>query len=140
MDQSLIKIINNLKHNSIQLGILTLFVLGCGGSVAMPVSVHQKGDSLKSCKGIEWDLGNIEKDISGKIKGSENAQDQNLAVMLLAGPLWIDSGQAQQEEIKAYKKRYNYLLSMSKEKGCRIEKDPLPEKPVTPKVEEGESY
>ena len=116
----------NLYYNWI-LGISILLIVACGGNVAMPIKTEREGDATKSCKSIDWELGEIEKDIKEIIGGGEVSPGQNLAMLLLAGPLGVNPGTAQKQEIKDYKKRYNHLLKLGNIKRCNINKKAFPE-------------
>jgi hypothetical protein len=114
-------------NNKWILGISFLLIVACGGNVAMPIKTEREGDTSKSCKSINWELGEIEKDITEIIGGGEVSPGQNLAMLLLAGPLGVDPGTAQKQEIKDYKKRYNHLLKLGNTKSCNINKKAFPE-------------
>ena len=120
--------------------MIFLLFIGCGGNVSNPIAIKYEEDILKSCKGIEWELNEIENDISEKLGGREKTRDRNLAVLLLTGPIWLDSGYAQQEEIKAFKKRYNHLLKLGNDKKCNINKKPLPEVKPASETEQGDAF
>jgi hypothetical protein len=106
----------------------------------MPIKVKRDGDALKSCKGIAWELGEIEKDINEIISVSEKSQNQNLTTFFLAGPLSVDPGSSQKQEIREFKMRFNHLLNLGNEKKCLIEKKAFLEINSTSNTEKGNEY
>ncbi len=121
------------------LGIALLFTASCGGSAALPVQTVHQGDSFKSCKGIEWELGELKKDMQ-EISGSQGTSaGANLALLILSGPLSLDPGVAQNNEMKAFIQRYNHLLKLGSTKGCVTDKKPLTINEST-SMPEGDNY
>jgi hypothetical protein len=115
-----------------------LFVATCGGTLAMPIKVEREGDASKSCKRLDWDLEELEKDMDEMIKVNDVSHSNDLTKYLAGGMLAVDNGRIFRKEIKSYKMRYNHLLSLGNKKGCKINKQALPEEPIKPPSEDYE--
>ncbi|VAX17747.1 hypothetical protein MNBD_NITROSPINAE03-238 [hydrothermal vent metagenome] len=121
--------------------VIFIFLVSCGGRAAHPVMVQQYGDLRKSCEGIERELTLIESEIA-KLQPKTQKAGKNTALgvagfFFIVPLFFMDLSKAEQEEIIAYRQRYNHLLILATEKKCETEREQIPEfKREKPKMEE----
>jgi hypothetical protein len=113
------------------IGLLSVLFLGCAGRAANPVIVYQHGDTSRSCETLERELELIETDILELLPQTDKA-DQNTklgvaGVFLLVPFFFMDLSKSEQIEVNALTKRYNHLIEIAETKGCRLERQALPE-------------
>jgi len=119
----------SLKYISFVL--LLSFLSGCAGRAAHLVMVRQQGDENRSCESITSELISIEGEIQNLIPKT-NKTGKNVALgiagwFLLVPWFFMDLSQAEQEEINAYRQRYNHLVSISVDKGCSGQRQQIPD-------------
>lgn len=107
-----------------------LLVTGCGGRAANPVMVQQYGDQRKSCAALEREMVNAQQEIARLVpeadKGGKNAALGVAGALVLIPWFFMDFGHAEEEEINAYRQRYNNLASIAEDKRCDIDTRPIP--------------
>jgi hypothetical protein len=111
--------------------LLVLFVSGCAGRTANPVMTRQYGDETRSCASITAELGTIEGEIQRLIPKT-NKTGKNVALgvagwFFIVPWFFMDLSQAEQEEINAYRMRYNHLVAIAADKGCAGERQAIPD-------------
>lgn len=121
--------------------MMAIFVTGCAGRAANPITVNQYGDNGKSCKAIESEIRFIDSEVKKLIPSTEKT-GKNVALGVAGAfflVLWFFMGfsQAEQMEINALRQRYNHLSILAGEKNCEaqqsvaqevVKKDPEPVK------------
>lgn len=111
--------------------ITTLLLPACGGRAANPVLQSQYGDQRKSCAALEIEMQGIQQEIQRLEPQTE--KDGKNAALGVAGALFLvpwffmDFSHAEQEEINAYRQRYNNLAGLAVDKKCDVDTRPLPE-------------
>lgn len=111
--------------------LISLSIAACGGRTANPVMIQQYGDDRKSCKAIETELMTIQHEISKLMPETEKA-GKNIAlgvtgVFFLVPLFFMDLSHAEQEEVNAYRQRYNHLVIIAADKNCGMKVQPIPE-------------
>lgn len=93
--------------------------------------VYQPGDQTRSCDALARELELIEDDIVRLMpktdKAEKNTQLGVAGIFLLVPFFFMDLSKAEQIEVNALTKRYNYLLTIGGEKGCGFERPPIPD-------------
>ncbi len=113
------------------IAILMIFVFcaACGGRAANPVMIHQYGDENRSCQALEREMAFIEGEIQQLIpKTKKTGKNVALGIagwFLLVPWFFMDLSKAEQEEINAYRQRYNHLLIIAGDKKCGFKKEPI---------------
>lgn len=100
-----------------------IFLNGCAGRTANPVSMYQPGDQNRSCQSLQTEMSQIKTQIVKKQKISDDRFWYN--GLCFAGGFFIiapwflmDLKDAEKTEIEALQNRHDYLLSMAAEKNC----------------------
>ena len=111
--------------------LLIVFISGCAGRAANPVMIRQFGDENRSCASLMTEMTSIENEIQTLIPKT-NKTGKNVALgvagwFFLVPWFFMDLSQAEQEEINAYRMRYNSLLIIASEKGCGSDKEQIPD-------------
>ncbi len=101
-----------------------VFFAGCAGREANLVQVRKIGDEQKSCDELRTELYYIENEISRLLPKSDKT-GRNIALgatgILFIVPLFfMDLKQGEKKEIEAYRQRYNHLLMITQQKGCKL--------------------
>ena len=104
--------------------VCSVFLAGCAGREANLISVHQLGDEQKTCDELRTELYYIENEISRLLPKSDKT-GRNIALgatgILFIVPLFfMDLKQGEKKEIEAYRQRYNHLLMIAQQKGCKL--------------------
>jgi len=111
--------------------LAALIVVGCAGRPANPVMVYQPDDKTRSCEALERELELIEEDILRLLpktdKGAKNTGLGIAGIFLLVPFFFMDLSKAEQVEVNALTKRYNYLLTIGKENGCSFKRASIPD-------------
>lgn len=121
--------------------MMVVFISGCAGRAANPVTVNQYGDNGKSCKAIETEIRFIDSEVTRLVPATEKT-GKNVALgiagaFFLVPWFFMDFSQAEQMEINALRQRYNHLSILAGEKNCELQqsvpqevvkKDPEPVK------------
>ncbi|MBV5328735.1 MAG: hypothetical protein JZU65_14080 [Chlorobium sp.] len=101
---------------------MVLPLSGCGGRTANPVKSVQVGDSGLSCDALRADMANVEAQVSALIpeskKTGKNVALATAGLFLIVPFFFIDNGDAEDAEIKAYRDRYGELQKMYAQKRC----------------------
>lgn len=111
--------------------ILTITMLSaCGGRAANPVMVQQYGDQKKSCRALETEMVGIQQEIA-RLQPEEDKTGKNVALgvtgfFFLVPLFFMDFSHAEEEEVNAYRQRYNNLASIAADKNCDIDTHPIP--------------
>lgn len=83
------------------------------------------------CHALEGELELIEKNILDLIpqtdKTAKNIQLGVAGIFLLVPLLFMDLSKAEQVEVNALTKRYNYLLSIAQLNDCDLQRVPIPD-------------
>jgi hypothetical protein len=108
---------------SLVIAICNLCFNGCGGHAANPVDRYIHGDETKSCKALNDEVANIDKDISLKERSKSDRDTWNV-IFFITGFLVIvpwflmDCKNSQEVEIEALKARKNALQTLYLDKNC----------------------
>ena len=110
--------------------VITALIVGCAGRTANPVMVQQYGDDDKSCVALEKEMQFIQSEIQRLIPETEKT-GKNVALgvtgfFLIVPLFFMDLSQAEQQEVNAYRQRYNHLLILAGEKNCGVNAEPIP--------------
>jgi len=102
----------------------------CGGRAANPVMVNQYGDQRKSCAALEMEMNTIQQEISRLMPQTEKT-GKNVALgvagaFFLVPWFFMDLSHAEQEEVNAYRQRYNTLATLAADKKCDIDTTQIP--------------
>lgn len=102
----------------IQLSMLS----ACGGRTANPVRSVQAGDGLLGCEALRAEMSNVEAQAAALVpeskKTGKNVALATAGVFLIVPFFFMDSGAAEDAEIKAYRDRYAELQKTYAQKGC----------------------
>ena len=134
-------IVEMSKHSRLWIMITVVtFVVGCAGRTANPVMVQQYGDDKKSCDHLENEMQFIEGEINRLIPQTEKT-GKNVALgvtgfFFIVPLFFMDLSKAEQQEVDAYRKRYNHLLLVSRDKNCGVEGEMIPKFDETPPTDE----
>ncbi|MGI9275484.1 MAG: hypothetical protein ACR2PT_11655 [Endozoicomonas sp.] len=108
-----------------------LLLSGCGGRSAHPVAVRQYGDENRSCGALEGEQRAIETEISQLLpktdKTGKNLGFGLLGVIVPVSWFFLDLSDAEQVEIDALRRRYNYLIGLSSDRHCGQERARIPD-------------
>lgn len=122
--------------------LLTLSLISaCGGRAANPIMTAQYGDQRKGCAALETEMMGIQQEIALLIPETDKT-GKNVALgvagaFLLVPWFFMDMSHAEQEEVNAYRQRYNNLASIAADKRCNVDTRPIP--PLKPKESEEKS-
>lgn len=111
--------------------LLVTLIVGCAGRAAHPVMVQQYGDDRKSCRALEKEMAYIQREIHNLIPETQKT-GKNVALgvtgfFLIVPLFFMDLSSAEQEEVNAFRQRYNHLLIVAGEKNCGIKDEAIPE-------------
>ncbi|CAG5011399.1 hypothetical protein DYBT9275_04941 [Dyadobacter sp. CECT 9275] len=110
--------------------ITSLSTTACGGRAANPVMTMQYGDQKKSCRALESEMIGVQQEISRLVpKTDKTGKNVALGVagaFVLFPWFFMDFSHAEEEEVNAYRQRYNNLASLAADKGCDIDTRPIP--------------
>lgn len=102
----------------IQLSMLS----ACGGRAANPVRSVQAGDSVLGCDALRAEMSNVEAQAAALVpeskKTGKNVALATAGVFLIVPFFFMDSGAAEDAEIRAYRDRYAELQKTYAQKGC----------------------
>ena len=106
----------------------------CGGRAANPVKSVQPGDSELSCEALRTEMANVEAQVAALIpeskKTGKNVALGTAGLFLIVPFFFMDSGAAEDAEIKAYRDRYGELQKMYAQKGCEKKGDATGSSPI----------
>jgi hypothetical protein len=111
--------------------LLTLSMLSaCGGRAANPIMAQQYGDQRKSCAALETEMVGIQQEISRLVPDSDKT-GKNVALgvagaFVLIPWFFMDFSHAEEQEVNAYRQRYNSLASIAADKRCDVDTRPIP--------------
>lgn len=108
----------------------SLTLSACGGRAANPIMTAQYGDQRKSCAALETEMVGIQQEIARLVPDTDKT-GKNVALgvagaFVLIPWFFMDFGHAEQEEVNAYRQRYNNLASIAADKRCDIDTRPIP--------------
>ncbi len=111
--------------------LIVLAISGCGGRTANPVMSQQYGDERKGCAALESELVSAQAEIT-RLMPQTDKTGKNVALgvagaFFLVPWFFMDMSHAEQEEVNAYRQRYNHLASIAADKNCNVKGDPIPE-------------
>lgn len=136
-------IVRDIKKGIAVIITVTLLV-GCAGRAANPVMVQQYGDDSKSCSRLENEMMFVEGEITRLVPQTEKT-GKNVALgvtgfFFIVPLFFMDLSQAEQQEVNAFRQRYNHLLLIARDKSCGVEAEEIPafDKPISTKTESGE--
>jgi hypothetical protein len=118
--------------------MLTLAVLSflsaCGGRAANPVMAQQYGDQSKSCEALKVEMIGIQQEIQRLVPETDKT-GKNVALgvtgaIFIVPLLFMDLSHAEQEEVNAYRQRYNNLATIATDKGCKVNAASAPPAPA----------
>ena len=102
----------------------------CGGRTANPVMVQQYGDENKSCAALERELVFTQQEITRLLpetdKTGENVALGVTGFFFIVPLFFMDLSDAEQQEVNAYRQRYNHLASIATDKQCGLEAKEIP--------------
>ena len=106
----------------------TVSLAGCAGRTADPVKAYKVTDSGMGCSEIKAELAHIDSQVAGLVSESEKT-GKNVALgvtgwFLIVPWFFMDLGDAEQTEIKAYSERYVELEKLYVRKGCQAAAEP----------------
>lgn len=115
---------------SISLLLTIIMLSACGGRTANPVMAQQYGDHRKSCKALETEMVGIQQEIARLVPDTDKT-GKNVALgiagaFVLFPWFFMDFSHAEEEEVNAYRQRYNNLVSIAADKNCDIDTRPIP--------------
>ncbi len=121
---------------------LLLVLAACGGRSANPIASYQPGDEKRSCDGLRMEVANNEQEIA-KLLPYEDATGKNVALgvtgfFLIIPLFFMDFKDAEEIEIRALRKRNQWLREVASNKDCSLppSKYKFQDKPPA-KIEEG---
>ena len=103
--------------------VLTLFIVGCGGTAPNPVDRYQPGDEKKSCNALYSEMNHLDEEIVLK-KNKKTGRDVWNVIFFITGFLvivpwfFIDAKGSHEVEIEALKARKNALTVIFSDKDC----------------------
>jgi len=102
--------------------VIVLSSVSCAGRTPNPVAMYQPGDNSLSCSGLRMTMANVQVDIDriapGANKTSSNVGLGIAGAFLLVPWFFMDFSGADEIELEAFRRRYNYLVVLYNEKGC----------------------
>ncbi len=122
--------------------LLVLSLLSaCGGRAANPVMAQQYGDQKKSCAALTTEMVGIQQELQRLVPQTDKT-GKNVALgvtgfFFIVPLFFMDLSHAEEEEVNAYRQRYNNLASIAADKGCDIDTRPIP--PIQSAHSEGEN-
>lgn len=102
--------------------IISMFMAGCAGRTANPISITRPGDDNLSCSYIKGEISEVEAKIQ-KILPDVSKTGKNVALGVTGAffivPLFfMDFSDAEKIEIEALQGRYNHLARLHNDKRC----------------------
>jgi len=119
-----------MKKFVVAVASLALLTSACAGRAANPVMTAQYGDQKKSCAGLETEMIGIQQEIA-RLNPQTDKTGKNVALgvtgAFLVVPLFfMDFSRAEEQEVNAYRQRYNNLASIAADKKCDVDTRPIP--------------
>lgn len=109
--------------------ILTLSA--CAGRAPNPIQSYRPGDEHRSCAGLKQEISYIESEISRLLpKTNKTGKNVGLGVagaFLVVPWFFMDFSEAEQVEVDAYRRRYNWLAELSSDKKCGFNYQEIPD-------------
>lgn len=121
-----------------------VFLAGCAGRAAAPVSQYQMGDEKKPCEHLRGEIAEIDANIARKTQTVQNRYGGNAALavagMFLFWPalFFMDLSEADKTELEAMRQRRNALTRICVDKDCGDQLAELPPIETVPKSLEEE--
>ena len=119
-----------LSQQTISLVVAVSLVAACGGRAANPVMSAQYGDQRKSCAALETEMVGIQQEIA-HLQPETDKTGKNVALgvtgfFFIVPLFFMDLSHAEEEELNAYRQRYNNLASIAAGKKCDVDTRPIP--------------
>jgi len=99
-----------------------IFLAGCAGRQANPISVYLPGDENRSCEGLKAEIAQLQVDMTGILpktnKFGTNALWAAAGVVAIVPFFFMDFKDAEKIEFEAMRQRHNRLLVYAEEKEC----------------------
>ncbi len=120
--------------------LLSLSIAACAGKTAQPVASYKIGDDDMSCNELKAEMAYIDAQVTKLIPESDKTE-KNVALgvagaLLIVPWFYMDLGDAEKVEIKAYQDRYSALEKIYSRKSCarnpRRNSTPVEQKNNTP--------
>ena len=113
-----------MKKLLAMLAVILLTLSGCGGKAPDPIAQYQPGDEDRSCEGLKSEIAANEAEISKMLPG-EDATGKNVALgvagaFLLVPWFFMDFKEGEAIEIKALRRRNQWLREVASEKDCTV--------------------
>ena len=104
--------------------VLMLVLAACGGRSANPIASYQPGDEKRSCDGLRMEVATNEQEIA-KLVPYEDATGKNVALgvtgfFLIVPLFFMDFKDAEAIEIRALRKRNQWLRGVASKKDCSL--------------------
>lgn len=120
---------STFKTPVVHLILIVFIFFGCAERQPKPVQIVQKGDKKKSCETINSELKKIDEEISFRHPKIKETEDYNRGVGVIVAffppliPFSIisDIRKADEVELSALQKRYNYMVEIERQNGCGYE-------------------
>lgn len=119
-----------MKKHKVWLALTILIALsGCGGRSANPTKTSQPGDHQLSCFALKSELMDIEEYMRELVPDTKKiGKNVGLGVagwFFIVPWIFMDFSEAEQQELEAYRKRYNYLTHFYNTNKCYVDKPRL---------------
>ncbi len=106
------------------LGVTLMTVSACGGRDPNPVSRYEIGDEDRACEGLKVEIADNEQEML-KLLPYEDATGKNVALgvtgyFLIVPLFFMDFKDAEAIEIRALRKRNQWLRELAHRKGCTV--------------------
>ena len=116
---------NQFKSLALSLcsGLLCLSLVACAGRTANPIAVKEVGDKEMTCENILSEMNDLDR-LSRRLLGEQSSKASKNAALGVAGFFllfpWIfmDLGDAEQQEAYAMQDRYRHLERISRKNSC----------------------
>ena len=119
-----------VKYAAVSFVVLA-FATGCAGRKPQMVEIYRPGDAAQTCQSIEDETtviqGAMVRLMPGADKTAKNWVLGTAGYFFIVPYFFMDLSHAEQQEINAYRFRYNRLLEMAQSKGCGMKREPLPD-------------
>ena len=99
------------------LGIVAVYITGCGGHEPNPVAAHQIGDDNRSCQSLRLEIAQNEALADKKAKKDDTKLGTNILWFILWPPA-MDLKESEKTEAEALRHRNECLKILMAEKGC----------------------
>jgi len=103
--------------------ILSIFLIGCGGRTAHPITSHQAGDENKTCDVLRDEIDYLKVQHEDKKKEHQVKEAVDIAlliggILILVPFFFMDLKNAEKVEYEAINHRIEHLRSLAREMNC----------------------